>query len=549
MLPRRPVTILGLLGISWLAPLAAQCLSLEARYEILRPEAADYASFGWSVARAPGLVVVGAPGDSQIARKAGAVQVLERQGDGWHRTKLVASDGGDKDRFGERVAIAGDRVLVVSPSNDGFQLNGGAVYVFRKEAGAWVQEAKLIGADIEEWDYFGDAIATQGEEVFVSSRYHGGALGDGSGAVYVFRRDGTHWEQVQKLTASDGERGDLFGNGIAVHEDVVVIAARAQWGPYDFQSGIAYVFRRDGTGWVEEAKLVPRPAPGRTGYGGYSRGVAIHGDRILVGWHDEATPAVRAGAAYVYRFDGSDWVQEARLLAPDGAREEQFGESVALWGQIALVGRSSEEAGLRNAGSIHVFRFDGEGWRHQAKLVSPEPVLNDGFDVRVQLEGGRVVSCGSGKAYVIDLFDVVPVDIEPLRDRSRIDPLSRRRIHVALLGAEGFDVRDVDRSSLRFGPAGAKALGWLGGLRFDVNRDGHADLVSRFAVNEAGIAFGDGVACLEGTRHAGLGVRGCDAIETTTRCGDGVEMALLVPPLVALAQRRRRPGASCPGEA
>ena len=110
---------------------------------------------------------------------------------------------------------------------------------------------------------------------------------------------------------------------------------------------------------------------------------------------------------------------------------------------------------------------------------------------------------------------------------------------MALLGSDGFDVEEVERESLRFGPAAARPLGRRGGLRFDVDRDGHADLVSSYPLRDTGIALGDTEACVEGQRRTGLDFRGCDVIKTVPRCGSGAETALLVPPAVWLVQRRR----------
>ena len=47
---------------------------------------------------------------------------------------------------------------------------------------------------------------------------------------------------------------------------------------------------------------------------------------------------LRDGAAYVFQFDGIDWVETDQLHAPDGFDQERFGDAVAVSGTNVLVG-------------------------------------------------------------------------------------------------------------------------------------------------------------------------------------------------------------------
>jgi hypothetical protein len=114
----------------------------------------------------------------------------------------------------------------------------------------------------------------------------------------------------------------------------------------------------------------------------------------------------------------------------------------------------------------------------------------------------------------------VDIDVNPWSRRDRVRPGRRRPLPVALLGSEDLDVRDVDARSLRFGPGEAAPLAYFGRgrrLRVDVNRDRHADLVARFSVREAEIAFGDHFVCLVAEIADGSVIEGCDEIDTIPR--------------------------------
>ena len=112
--------------------------------------------------------------------------------------------------------------------------------------------------------------------------------------------------------------------------------------------------------------------------------VAISGDVVVAGAYGHGENGAVSGAAYVYRFNGSEWLQEMELLASDGAAGDQFGTSVAIEGDVVVVGAPFEDENGIDAGAAYAYRFDGTNWVQQQKLLDK---TNCRFDV-VTIENG-----------------------------------------------------------------------------------------------------------------------------------------------------------------
>ena len=136
-----------------------------------------------------------------------------------------------------------------------------------------------------------------------------------------------------RLVASDVAADDLFGQSVSVSGNVTVVGA-----PYDddngSQSGSVYVFRRNGSTWAQEQKLLPSDGALGALFGG---SVSISGNVAVVGAQDHENGGY-SGSAYVFRRNGSRWIQEQKLLASDGAPFDYFGLSVSVSGDVAIVG-------------------------------------------------------------------------------------------------------------------------------------------------------------------------------------------------------------------
>jgi len=531
-------------------------------------DAAEGDHLGNSVSVSGDTLVVGAYSDDGIGANSGSANVYRYDGSSWvEEAKLTASDAAANDEFGYSVSVSGDTIVVGAHGNDTDGLSLGSAYVFRFDGSVWVEEAKLTASDGEEHDRFGNSVSVFGNAAVIGARRDDGysefcapyedvpnvycfdPTVQNFGSAYVFRYDGSGWVEEAKLTAFDSAADDEFGYSVSLAGDTVVVGAR-----YDddagSRSGSAYVFRYDGSIWVDEAKLTASDdaAGDRFGYS-----VSVSGDTAIVGATNDDFKGRGAGAAYVFRYDGSGWVEEAKLTAHDGWAGDKFGYSVSVSGDTVVAGAPRHRQRQASAsGFAYVFRYDGNGWLEDAKLTPSDGAPSDEFGISVSVSGETFVvgaeldddgGNGSGSAYVFNLEpEVVDIDIRPGNDVNPINLMGRGVIPVAILGSDTFDVLDVDVEALAFGPTGtvgAAPAHNSGGQLADLNGDGFTDLLSHYRTQETGITAGDTEACVMGRKLDGMLFEGCDAILVLKACGLGFELALVVPGLMWLRQKRR----------
>ena len=246
-------------------------------------------------------------------------------------------------------------------------------------ASAQITETKLLAGDGEPSDFFGGAVSISGNYALVGAIQHDGNVSN-SGAAYVFHFDGSGWVQQAKLIASDGAWGDGFGTSVSLTTDYALVGACCD----DAGSGSAYIFQYDGTNWVEQTKLVGHDGPPFSHFGG---AVSISGERALVGATLDRRGVILPGAAYIFQYDGSNWVEQAKLFASDGAENDHFGGEVSLSGDYALIGAYDDDDLATDCGSAYVFHFNGSDWEEQAKLLPSDCGEYDSFGSRLSISG------------------------------------------------------------------------------------------------------------------------------------------------------------------
>ncbi|MCA9256111.1 MAG: hypothetical protein KDA33_10765, partial [Phycisphaerales bacterium] len=238
-----------------------------------------------------------------------------------------------------------------------------------------VEKGLLAPADGEANDEFGETLAVSGPlAIFGAQGDDDGGLN--AGAAYIYRFDGATWIEEQKLVASDAAQQTFFGKSVAIEGDVAVVSSNANNGASGV--GAAYVFRFNGAEWIEEQKLVPA---GVDLQGGPQ--VAISGNLIAVGVPSFA-PFDNSGWLVAYQYDGVSWSQ-ADVIEEVTGITNSFCSSLALDGVVAVVGATGEYNGVVNPdGRAFVYRFVAGEWQKEATLTAGVTSDNFGYDVAVR---------------------------------------------------------------------------------------------------------------------------------------------------------------------
>ena len=236
----------------------------------------------------------------------GQVALYTLNGVNFFLDQIVTPLDGSGGTFGWSVSLAEDLMAVGHPFANDLGFQGGAAYIFERQDGVWVEVQKVFGSDTVAGDQFGYDISTDGQSILVSALAASYAGNSTVGAAYVFEKTGGLWLETQKLTPSMPDILDNFGLSLSLSGDAIVVGARND-DDLGNQAGAAYVFEDFGAGWVETAKLFASDGISGDAFGS---SVAIDGDVILVGSPESAGTI---GGVYVFELQGSLWGQTAKL--------------------------------------------------------------------------------------------------------------------------------------------------------------------------------------------------------------------------------------------
>ena len=293
--------------------------------------------------------------------------------------------------FGGAVAVAGDQVLVAQSRGP----DGGTVYIYTMAGGEWVESGRIISPEPAQGDGFATGLAVSGGRLLVASTPRGGGRGPGGrggggagppapGHVHVFERAGTRWTSAGMLTPEGLPEGARLG-AVATSADLAAVAVSGplRRGPDNavFRAdGMVVLFRNQGGEWVQEAVLEsPRPDD----FTAFGTSIALSGEVLVVG--APQTDSL-AGAAFVYVPGEGGWTMTTELASGDGAGSF-FGMAVMAAGDHLLVATGHPQ---QQPGQVVAFARDGDTWSESGRLRAFDGAAGDQFGAAMTSDGSTV---------------------------------------------------------------------------------------------------------------------------------------------------------------
>jgi hypothetical protein len=307
--------------------------------------------------------------------------------------KLQPEDVAPGELFGKSVAMSADgNVLVIGSKYDNFTgIDAGAAYIYRYDPGSstWLNEAIFVGSTTTDNDRLGQTVdvSDDGNVIAVGSQLNDD-VGNGTGIVYIVRYDPGNqmWAEEARLHPHDATEGDWFGTKVSFSPDgqmIAVGAIRADQAGY--RSGSIYVFRYDSVNgeWWEEAEVVPADLEAQDNLG---RAIDV-GHNVIVAGRQKDNNA--KGSVTIFRYDGSQWIEEQTITASNGGKDDYFGCSVSIDGDMLVAG-AYMPGDINNPGAAYVFEYDGSVWTEKQILLPFKGEFGDQFGWDVAIAGNVI---------------------------------------------------------------------------------------------------------------------------------------------------------------
>lgn len=280
------------------------------------------------------------------------------------------------------------------------------------------QEAYLKSTNIGS-DVYGNDVAISGRFAIVGAASEDGSgtgvnpapddLAANAGAVYVYERINGVWTFHSYLKASNTDANDAFGADVVIDGDLLAVSATGESSNATgingdeanndaMNSGAVYIFRLEGDTWVQEAYLKASNSDTNDRFG---TALALDGDTLVVGAPDDEGMHTETGSAYVFVRSAGVWTEQARLNAAIWRDRDDFGTSVAIDGDVLVVGAPNEDGSAtgvngdnnndsNNAGAAYVFKRSSGTWSEIAYLKASNTDPEDRFGSAVTISGNTI---------------------------------------------------------------------------------------------------------------------------------------------------------------
>ena len=342
-------------------------------------------AFGQSVSISGNFAIVGAPSDNGGSVLEGSASIYQFNGSSWmFKQKLTNQMAGAGDRFGTSVSISGNYAIVGALyDNSTFDLQGSAS-IYQYNGINWVLMEKLEDTNGGYNDNFGNSVSISGNYAIV------GASGDdemfvNQGSVSIYHYNGSNWVLMQKKTDATGDTDDNFGTSVSISGNFAFVGAYRDDGIYVDQGSVSIYQYLTASIWILKEKITQVNG---AAFDNFGASVFIQGNNAIVGAFAFDSTFSNQGSASIYQFNGSNWIFMQKLTHETGAENDNFGRSVSISGDYAIVGTSGDDIDTNiNQGSASIFLRVGLEWQKLQYVTDPGGKPTNYFGTATSIDG------------------------------------------------------------------------------------------------------------------------------------------------------------------
>lgn len=364
------------------------------------------------------MAIIGASNDSNSAAiTCGSVYIyLKNANNEWYEHQhLFPADPTSSKLFGSSASCSLDKntIAIGAPGNGDYGVNSGAVYIFNKVGELWTQTRKLTIEFETQYDHFGLSIALNpaGDSLLVGSH---GWYEEARGAIYFFRKTNNSWSMDSSVVDLQMAPGAAFGFNLSTSANGLTFCT----GAHGIARAYIYTRNESSSGWGISPVVLNSPDAESDSNYGYVVKLSGDGSVAVVSAHTGINSrGIRTGAVYIFKKTNNLWLQTAKLLASDGAADNQFGIATAINydGDIIAIGaKNNTNKNGDQAGAVYIYKKEGDYWIEKIKLLALNGRAYDNFgsflsmDANGQtlfIKNGRIVDYHSGDAGEIRIFE------------------------------------------------------------------------------------------------------------------------------------------------
>lgn len=239
-------------------------------------------------------------------------------------------------------------------------------------------------------DYFGISVSLSGNYAIAGSVGDdvGANVDQGSACIYQWNGDG--WVLMQKITDATGAANDGFGISVSISGNYAIVGAASDDIAGNANQGSASIYQWNGSNWVLMQKITDATGGANDNFG---ISVSISGNYAIIGAAgDDVGANADQGSTSIYQWNGSNWILMQKITDATGAANDLFGISVSISGNYAIAGAGDDNiGGSMFQGSASIYQWTGDNWALMQKITDATGAANDGFGRSVSISGNYAI--------------------------------------------------------------------------------------------------------------------------------------------------------------